>query len=528
MDGVEAEDNRFIGNRLGIYVDSSPNAIDVYNHFTRNRIAFNDVGVALLPMVKRNLFHDNSFDDNQEQVAVLGNGSLEGNSFTVDGRGNYWSDYRGYDKDGDGIGDLPYRSQSFFENLMDRQPKLRLFVYSPAQQALEMTSRAVPSVQPRPKFQDDAPLLRAAPLNVPAQTAGFGWPAAGAGTALILAAALVVLVAINRPALRTARESSAAAVAVEPIDEPKTFARSQHVEALPSSVLVVKDLTKRFGRFVAVDGLSFELGRGQAVALWGSNGAGKTTAIRCIMGLIRSRGHVSIAGRDLRRSGRALRAMIGYVPQESCFQGDLTVAEALRLYAHLKAAPASRCTALLAEVGLADHTAKRVAELSGGMRKRLALAAALLNDPPLLILDEIAANLDAEARRSFMALLVHLKGRGKSILFTSHRLDEVQTLADRVLVLRRGRLEKDCEPSELAATLGLRCDVRFVLPERLIAPAMDLLTAEGFAARRNGHGVWVRVEADRKAAPIHVLARNRIVVDNFEVDSPETQEDSHV
>lgn len=525
MDGVVAEDNRVVGNRLGIYIDSSPNALDVYNEFRRNRIAYNDVGVALLPMVKRNRFHDNAFDDNQEQVAVLGNGSLEGNAFTVAGRGNFWSDYRGYDRDGDGLGDLPYRSQSFFENLMDRQPKLRLFVYSPAQQALEMTAQAFPAVKPRPKFEDTAPLMRAAPLNVPAQQiAGFGWPTTGTGVALVTAAGVVVALARTPSKPRAARR---------PAGAPSTADIAEFLAVGP--VLTVRNLRKRFGRFVAVDDLSFELWRGEALALWGSNGAGKTTAIRCIMGLIHSRGDVSVAGRSLRRSGKALRGMIGYVPQESCFQGDLRVAEALRLYAKLKGVTdaATRCQTLLADVGLADHTDKRVAALSGGMRKRLALAAALLNDPPLLILDEIAANLDAEGRHAFLALLVRLKEAGKTILFTSHRLDEVETLADRVLVLRRGLLERDCRPAELTSVLGLRCDVKILLAEAQIESAVGLLAAEGYAARRNGRGVWVRVQADRKAGPIHLLARHRIVVENFEVEGSEghgfvEEEESHV
>jgi ABC-type multidrug transport system ATPase subunit len=240
--------------------------------------------------------------------------------------------------------------------------------------------------------------------------------------------------------------------------------------------------------------------------------------------LIRSRGQISIAGRDLRRNEKAARGMIGYVPQENSFQGDLGVLEALRLYARLKGVPIGEAQRLLAEVGLADHGHKRVANLSGGMRKRLALAAALLNDPPLLILDEIAANLDAEARSSFIALLCRLKEQGKTILFTSHRLDEVEALADRVLVLKKGKLDSDCRPCELASVLGLRCQVKLIVPEPMIEPALAALRTEGFAARRNGHGVWVGVAPDSKAAPIHLLARRQIVIDNFELETQEAEQ----
>lgn len=512
VDGVDAQDNRIVGNRIGIYIDTSPQSPGVYDYFTRNMIAYNDVGVAMLPSVERNEFRDNSFVENQEQVGVLGSGRLRNNAFSTGGRGNFWSDYKGFDLDGDGIGDVAYQSQSVFENLMDREPKMRLFLYSPAQQALELAAAACPTVKPQPRLSDDAPLMRPVALNLPVEAAGFAWPPAGAGAGLIFAAGLVAYRAYRGGrTLPTTRQSPTAA--------PSTPSR-----APDSAVLDVQGLTKRFGRYTAVDDLSFTLGRGEALALWGTNGAGKTTAIRCILGLTGSRGRVVVADRDLRRSGKALRGMIGYVSQESGFQGDLTVVEALKFYARIKGAALGRVAELLADVGLADHGSKRVANLSGGMRKRLALAAALLNDPPLLVLDEIAANLDAAARHSFMALLCRLKRQGKTILFTSHRADEVETLADRVLVLERGRLLHDCPPSQLSERLGLQVDVKLLIGQPHIETAMSILRGEGFSARRNGRGIWVRVEAGRKAAPIHLLAGRQIVVENFEVETQDAEQ----
>src|SRR5690606_32595713 len=110
--------------------------------------------------VKRNRFSDNEFTENIQQVAVIGSGEFSGNQFTVDGRGNYWSDYRGYDLGNDGVGDLPYRETSLFENLMEREPKLRLFLHSPAQQAIDMAARAFPIVQPQYRVCDEAPLMQ--------------------------------------------------------------------------------------------------------------------------------------------------------------------------------------------------------------------------------------------------------------------------------------------------------------------------------------------------------------------------------
>ncbi len=159
IDGVEAYDNLFNSNRIGIYFDNSPWSVDVSQHFTHNAFAHNDIGLLFNPSVKRNNFSQNSFIDNLEQVGVTGNGTFKENNFTVAGQGNFWSDYTGYDTQGDGLGDLPYVSRSLFENMMDKNPQLRLFQLSPAQQAIDLAAKAFPIFQPKPKFSDDAPLM---------------------------------------------------------------------------------------------------------------------------------------------------------------------------------------------------------------------------------------------------------------------------------------------------------------------------------------------------------------------------------
>jgi nitrous oxidase accessory protein len=148
-----------VGNRVGVHLDNSPSVVGVVHTIRRNAIAYNDIGVGFLPNVSRNQFTENTFLDNIEQIAVLGSGMLRGNDFAIDGRGNFWSDYQGFDLDGNGIGESPYRAQAFFENLIDRNPRLRLFLFSPAQHALEMAARAFPIVAPKPKIEDPAPLL---------------------------------------------------------------------------------------------------------------------------------------------------------------------------------------------------------------------------------------------------------------------------------------------------------------------------------------------------------------------------------
>ncbi|MEZ6235161.1 MAG: nitrous oxide reductase family maturation protein NosD [Phycisphaerales bacterium] len=185
VDGVTLEDNTIVGNRVGINLDTSPVRSDIHHHHTRNIIAFNDVGVAFMPAVRNNHFQDNAFVENIEDVGILGGGAFEGqNSFTVDGRGNYWSAYRGFDLDADAIGDIEHRSDGLFENLIDREPKLRYFLYSPAQQAIDLAARSFPVVAPRPKLVDTAPWM-APPMRAPTPM-----DAAASGPFAIIALAL--------------------------------------------------------------------------------------------------------------------------------------------------------------------------------------------------------------------------------------------------------------------------------------------------------------------------------------------------
>lgn len=158
LDNVVAENNIFIDNRIGIYADNSPHSFNIWNRISENVIAFNDIGVSLMPSIERNMFNRNSFIENYEQVGIRGGGKLEGNKWFKDKRGNYWSNYTGYDADNDGIGDIPFVYESLFENMIDKNPELRLFIYSPASQAIELASRAVPVIKPEPKLTDKFPL----------------------------------------------------------------------------------------------------------------------------------------------------------------------------------------------------------------------------------------------------------------------------------------------------------------------------------------------------------------------------------
>ncbi|NPV65897.1 MAG: nitrous oxide reductase family maturation protein NosD [Anaerolineae bacterium] len=508
MDDVEMTDNLVIGNRTGLYLDNSPFSVDRYNTFTGNVFAFNDLGVSALPAVARNIFQNNSFLENLQQTGVHGRGTLQGNIWHQDGQGNYWSDYSGYDAEGDGIGDRPYRAEKLFESLADAYPVLRLFTFSPAAGAIDFAASAFPSLRPEPRLIDEAPLIR---YNLPASLRD---DSDTANLPFLLGAGLLAAIGIGAVALGFAPGRPA------PVRAAMTPVSTERLSAVSTTkdtpMITVHDLSKYYGAVAALEDVTFSISAGEAVALWGANGAGKTTALRCLMGVIPFTGQVTVNGLDPQRQGRAVRSAIGYVPQEAAFY-DLTAREVLAFYARLKKAPAARIATVLEQVDLADHADKTVSALSGGMKRRLALAAALLADPPILLLDEPTANLDAQSRQSFLQLVRELNRAGKTIVFSSHRLEEVATLAERAIVLERGRLIRDCRPDELAGLPGAARWLRVYLPPDRHEQAARLLGTQGFAVAPNGQALYVGVGAGSRMQPLRLLEAAQIPVEDFDL-----------
>ena len=282
-------------------------------------------------------------------------------------------------------------------------------------------------------------------------------------------------------------------------------------------MISLRNVTMAFGRQRAVDDVTLEIGAGQSVALWGPNGAGKTTLIRCVLGLLRYCGGLSVCGRDALREGKAARMLIGYVPQELGFYDELGVAEAVQFFGRLKGLRGVSSESSLGAVGLADHGGKRVRELSGGMKQRLALAIALLGDPPVLVLDEVTASLDAVGRDEFVRLLEGLSGSGRTMLFASHRIEEVATLAHNVAVMDAGRLVRLEACDEFVRSIRQGAVLHLVMHESVRHSAVRLLESGGFSQQLNGVRVLIPVTIDQKAATLRVLADARIPVDDFEV-----------
>jgi ABC-2 type transport system ATP-binding protein len=221
-------------------------------------------------------------------------------------------------------------------------------------------------------------------------------------------------------------------------------------------MIVASHLTRRFGPRVVVDDVSFEVGRSEIVALLGPNGAGKTTTMRMLAGLIApSAGHVAIAGVNLTRAtGGHLRSRIGFLTESPGLWDRLTVRENLRVYADLYGlqSPARAVDRVLDLFELADHASARAAELSKGMRQKVALGRALLHEPGILILDEPTSGLDPEITRSVRRMLEEQRAAGRAVLVSTHNLDEAERLADRVAVLH-GRLIALDRPATLRRRL---------------------------------------------------------------------------
>ncbi len=223
-------------------------------------------------------------------------------------------------------------------------------------------------------------------------------------------------------------------------------------------IVQVDNLTKFFGERCAVDKISFSVQEGECVGFLGPNGAGKTTTIHMLLGLVKkSSGSIRIMDREIPLQQREAKRFMGVVPQTDSLDPDLTVEENLRTYASYFQIPArksqARCTELLEFFALANRRHEIIEHLSGGQRRRLLLARALINEPKLLILDEPTVGLDPQARHLIWERLEILQTQGTTMLLTSHYLDEVEHLSNRVLILDHGKIVAQGIPQQLITEL---------------------------------------------------------------------------
>lgn len=271
-------------------------------------------------------------------------------------------------------------------------------------------------------------------------------------------------------------------------------------------MLRVAYLGKRYGKSVALDSVTFDLDAGEVIALIGSNGAGKSTLIKSVAGLMRHTGSVIVGGIDVARQPKAARRLMGYLPQHPALHGDLTVRETAVFYADMKGVAHDRARAGVEAAGLGEHAEKTVAALSGGMRQRLALAVALLADPPLLVLDEPGTGLDISARLELRHLVQEQRGRGTAVLLSTHWLEDVPYIADRVLVLDRGQVQS-LGPASSLGGLGAPQSRLYLRLNGHSPEAIPLITRlfPGDPVAHSGDWLVVTTAAARKARLVEAV-----------------------
>ena len=267
---------------------------------------------------------------------------------------------------------------------------------------------------------------------------------------------------------------------------------------MPAAISVT-GLVKRYGDRAVVDGLDLEVQQGEVFAFLGKNGAGKTTTTEILEGYrTRDGGDVSVLGEDPATAGAEWRAKLGIVLQESRPLGALTVKETLRLYAAYFPNPHT-VDKVIHLVGLEEQINQRAGRLSGGQVRRLDVGIALIGRPELVFLDEPTTGFDPEARRQFWDVISGLRDLGTTVFLTTHYMDEAQVLADRVAVLRDGKIAALGTPAELQALRG-DVEIRFALPHGVELAALPALSTQPRLT-----GGEVRVETTAPTADLAVL-----------------------
>ncbi len=275
-------------------------------------------------------------------------------------------------------------------------------------------------------------------------------------------------------------------------------------------LLRARNLTLRLAGKHILEDIHFQVEEGESIAFWGHNGAGKTSLIRCLLGVYRFQGEVEMLGEDPRRNP-AVRRRVGYVPQDFPIVEGWRVETALRFLARLRGIQEARVLQEAEKMGLQEFLDRPVAHLSGGFRQRLALTVALLGEPPLLFLDEPTANLDVEARAQFLETLRALRERGTSLILATHREEELSLLADRIYLLEGGKLVGAEGVRALPATWIVRIRVEDGQREA----AERALRDRGWNVRAEGPVLEVPLHGEGPS-PVHVLRKAAVRI--VEVD----------
>nr|WP_315469067.1 ABC transporter ATP-binding protein [uncultured Undibacterium sp.] len=280
------------------------------------------------------------------------------------------------------------------------------------------------------------------------------------------------------------------------------------------ALLEVRQITKRFAQRTVVDNVSFSVQAGQTIGLLGPNGAGKSTTVNMICGLLAAdEGEVLLAGEPMTAGNHKAKMQLGLVPQELALFDDLSARENLKLFGALYGLNGShlhaRCDAVLDLVSLKDRAKDKPSSFSGGMKRRLNIAAALLHDPKLLILDEPTVGIDPQSRNAIFDALEVLKAQGRALIYTSHYMEEVERLADHIVIIDHGKVIANETPAELIQRLPAQAALHLSLAQAIAPQILSQLQHQA--------GVrTVTLKDDGKALDVTLLTQDlALIILNF-------------
>jgi ABC-2 type transport system ATP-binding protein len=299
---------------------------------------------------------------------------------------------------------------------------------------------------------------------------------------------------------------------------PLAAGQDQEREAAPAAI-EIRDLCKSFGSFQAIDHLSLTVRRGEIFGLLGPNGSGKTTTINMISGLsIPSSGSVRVMGYDVRHDSRRIRQILGSVPQETALYEELSAWNNMDFHADLFGIPRrekrQRITGLLELVQLLERKDSRVATFSGGMKRRLALARALLHEPLLIYLDEPTLGVDVQSRRAIWDYIISQRDQGRTVLITTNYLEEAQAICERIAIIDRGKLVAVDTPEHMKQAYGGSViEIETPQPSRVVEQLRDIEGVKEIA--QAGSHLTIATEGTRNIAPqiINLLSQEGDISD---------------
>ncbi len=495
MHDALVEDNIIVDNRIGLFLENAQGKI------IRNVIAYNLIGGRIFSSAQNNLFEKNTWLDNFETIDFQGNPESHRNTF----KNNYWSVYTGYDTDGDGIGDIPFRLYRVFENMARQLPQLGFFRGTPVILAAELASRMFPVFQPEEILKDEEPRVspELPPIWYRLKSNPFKW--------FILALTLLGCAGVlTVPFIRSARGNVTSTKRTREL-RPMVFQENTHLGQF-------EGVSVAYGKHIALRDVSFRITQGQTLAIWGPNGAGKSTILKAILGLVPYTGSIRIGDLEVRGNARQVRAFIGYVPQEIRYYEDLSVRHLITFFAKLRGLSGEDVEMSIRHWELSSVERQHFKTLSGGLRQRVALAIATLGNPPLLLLDEPSSNLDIRAREEFYQLIHDIQARGTTVILSSHREEEVLRLAHAVVILQDGKVVQEGPPEILAGGLQKQTRLLLMVPLDYIEHAQKVLQDEGFSVKRDGRLLHVDVIPERRVEVFRVCFTKDIPITNFYVE----------